>query len=167
MTQTLFDINDDPAERTGVMVCVTGQRSCERLIMRGAKLSMEREVVSAASDEKKESPDSAADGDTAAVSAPLPLYVVHCVETGQNFMNTPYEADAIDYLFTCAQVVGAELTILRADSVEDALAEFAEQNKVGVIVMGASPETGAPGGRFAKKLAERLPGVEFDIVGGE
>ena len=121
----------------GVMVCVTNQRSCERLIMHGAERSLEDGLK--------------------------PLYIVHCVQTGQNFMNTPYEADAIEYLFTCAQVVDAELTILRADNVEDALAEFAQSNNVGVMVMGAPGENGMYGGKFAIRMQERLPDVEIDV----
>lgn len=137
--------------KTGVMVCVTGQRSCERLIMHGAK-RCEQPAAQAEPASAEQAPER------------LPLYVVHCVETGQNFMNTPYEADAIDYLFTAAQVVGAELTILRADSVEDALAEFAVENGIAVVVMGTSGENSEKSGRFAARLRERLPGVEFDII---
>lgn len=151
MAQTTFDITDTPAKGRGVMVCVTGQRSCEKLIMRGAKRSVEG------------AGEPGIEGGRA--PAPLPLYVVHCVQTGQNFMNTPYEADAIDYLFTCAQVVGAELTILRADSVEDALVDFAHKNGVAIMVTGSSSESDRRGGRFVRKLMERLPEVEFDIVG--
>ena len=128
-------------ENTGIMVCVTGQRSCERLIMHGAQRSET----------------------CAAEEARPPLYVVHCVQTGQNIMNTPYEADAMEYLFTCAQVVGAELTVLRADSVEDALVDFAHENGIGVIIMG-SPADGSPMGRLAARLGERLPEIEFDIL---
>ena len=71
--------------RKGVMVCVTGQRSCERLIVHGVKRSEP--------DENGVRP---------------PLFIVHCVLNGQKFMNSIDEADAIDYLFTCAQYAGAE-----------------------------------------------------------
>ena len=140
-------------ERDGVMVCVTGQRSCERLIMHGAERSLVRL-------DERESGAPLRPGSTKI----LPLYIVHCVQTGQNFMNTLNEADAIEYLFTCAQVVDAELTILREDSVEDALARFAREHNVGVIVMGAPGENGAGKGKFAMRLQERLPDVEFDVL---
>lgn len=147
----------DAQNKNGVMVCVTGQRSCERLIMHGA----------ARCDE--------ADGER------RPMHVVHCAQTGHNFMNTPNEADAIEYLFTCAQVAGAQLSILRADDVESALAEYAKANNVGTIVLGASPDhtaymsNASPSltvgeGRKAQtesvsiRLQKRLPEVEFDIV---
>lgn len=122
------------AGKLGVMVCVTGQRSCERLIVHGA----ERKVP----DQK--------------------LYIVHCVQTGHNFMNTPFEADAIEYLFTAARLVGAELTILREDSVIDALVNFANVNSVGLIVLGASPQDGSDS--FVRKFRMRLPETEFEVV---
>ncbi len=165
--RTIFDNNEDTLcaqpLREGIMVCVTGQRSCERLIMHGAK----RSLVSR--DNGANTADDSAPADLTEVISDgrakiLPLYIVHCVQTGQNFMNTPYEADAIEYLFTCAQVVGAELTILREDSVEDALARFARENNVGVIVMGAPGENGAGKGRFAMRLQDLLPDVEFDVL---
>ena len=52
-----------------IMVCVTGPRTCDKLIARG----MER-------------------------SADAEIHVVHCVETGRNFMGTPFEGDAVEYL---------------------------------------------------------------------
>ena len=113
----MSDIQTEAPSSGGVMVCVTGQRSCERLINHGAKRKK---------DDQK-------------------LFIVHCVQTGHNFMNTTFEADAIEYLFTCALLVNAELTILRADS-----------------VMDASPQDGADS--FADKLALRLPDVELDVV---
>ena len=89
----MTDIQTEVPSSGGVMVCVTGQRSCERLINHGAKRKK---------DDQK-------------------LFIVHCVQTGHNFMNTTFEADAIEYLFTCALLVNGELTILRANSVIHAL----------------------------------------------
>ena len=122
----MSDIQTEAPSSGGVMVCVTGQRSCERLINHGAKRKK---------DDQK-------------------LFIVHCVQTGHNFMNTTFEADAIEYLFTCA--------LLRADSVMDALVDFAVEHNVSVIVLGASPQDGADS--FADKLALRLPDVELDVV---
>ncbi|MBR3383252.1 MAG: hypothetical protein IKG85_09500 [Clostridia bacterium] len=124
---------------SGIMVCVTGQRSCERLILHGVKR------IEACGEDRP------------------PLYIVHCVLNGQKFMNSPDEADAIDYLFTCAQYAGAELTILRTDNVQETLAEFAHEHGVGVIILGAPGEQGEHNGKFARSLQELLPEIEFDI----
>jgi len=54
----MSDIQTEAPSSGGVMVCVTGQRSCERLINHGAKRKK---------DDQK-------------------LFIVHCVQTGHNFM---------------------------------------------------------------------------------
>ena len=119
----------------GIMVCVTGQRSCERLILRGA-------------DHKHENDR---------------LYIVHCVQTGHNFMNTVNEADAIEYLFTASRLVGAELTVLREDDVLSGLVSFAKAHDIDLIVLGESPESSSES--FVAKLNFRLPNADFDVVG--
>ena len=118
-----------------IMVCVTGSRTCDKLISRGLERS--------------------ADSD---------IHVVHCVETGRNFMGTPFEGDAVEYLFTAAQLAGAELILLRADNVDDALVEYAEKNGIDIIIMGASP-TNLDHETIVTRLQRRLPNVEFDIIG--
>lgn len=122
------------AEWNNIMVCVTGPRTCDKLIARGL--------------ERKENAD---------------IHVVHCVETGRNFMGTPFEGDAVEYLFTAAQLAGAELILLRADDVEDALVNYAETKHIDTIIMGASPSN-IDHDTMEVRLQRRLPQVEFDIV---
>ncbi len=118
-----------------IMGCVRGPGTCDQLSARGWECRGEAEI-----------------------------HVVHCVETGRNFMGTPFEGDAVEYLFTAAQLAGAELILLRADNVDDALVEYAEKNGIDMIIMGSSPvkldhET------IVTRLQRRLPNVEFDIIG--
>lgn len=121
-----------------IMVCVTSQKSCERLIARGVERSGKADKI----------------------------HVVHCVQTGRYFMNSVYESDAIEYLFTAAQLVGAELSLLRADDVDDALVDYAQHNEADMIIMGASPGRDRNNAdNIAMRLQRRLPDVEFDIVG--
>ena len=122
-----------------IMVCVTSQRSCDKLIARG----IER----------------AGAGDP-----PAFLHVVHCVETGRNFMNTAYEADAIEYLFTAAQLAGADLSLLRAEHVDDALVSFAMEHDADLIILGAGSAGSQPRDHIAMRLQRRLPGVGFEVV---
>lgn len=115
------------------MVCITAPHTCEKLVTR-------------ASDRKGSGT----------------LHVVHCVHTGSRFMNSQFEPDAMEYLFTAARLVGGDLTMLRADHVDDALAAFAREHSVDIIVMGAPPPGG--GESIVTRLQRRLPDVEFDIV---
>ena len=123
----------DAARIGGLMVCVTGQHSCEKLIDRAAQLRLPGQR----------------------------MYAVHCVQTGHNFLNNAYEPIAIEFLFACASLYDAELTILRANNVIDALVEFAKTNRVSRIVLGASPHPGSDS--FAARLSARLPDVEFVV----
>ena len=118
-----------------IMVCVTRQKTCDRLIDRGQELR--------AGDES------------------IHLYVVHCVPMGHNFLDSPYEGEAMEYLFTAAQLAGAELVLLRANDVESALVEFAQSHRVKVIVMGAATESGE---NIVTRLQRRLPDVALDIT---
>ena len=122
------------AEWNNIMVCVTGQHTCDRLIARGL--------------ERGEKAD---------------IHVVHCVETGRNFMGSPVEGDAVEYLFTAAQLAGAELILLRADDVEDALVNYAETNHINTIIRGASPKNNDKP-PLVVRLQRRLPEGEVDIV---
>ena len=78
-------------------------------------------------------------------------------------MNTPFESDAIEYLFTAAQLAGAELSLIRSGDVEDALVDFAKDKAASIIVLGAA---GRPSGKepLVMRLQRRLPEVEFDVV---
>ncbi len=111
----LPEIKAEPHEQDIVMVCVTRQRTCARLIERGEGIAAERG---------------------------LPLHVVHAVKTGQNFLGNAYEGEALEYLFTAAQLSGAEMTMLRTDDVENSLAEYARMHEAQVMVLGESPQTG-------------------------
>ena len=78
-------------------------------------------------------------------------------------MNTPFESDAIEYLFTAAQIAGAELSLIRSEDVEDALVDFAKDKDANIIVLGAA---GRPNGKepLVMRLQRRLPEAEFDVV---
>ncbi len=119
-----------------IMVCVTNQKSCDRLIARGI--------------DRRSGMDAQ-------------LHVVHCVHSSRNFMGTPFEGDAIEYLFTAAQLAGAELTLLRAPDVENALVDYAEKNNISLMILGASGPGVGPES-LVTKLQRRLPEVEFDIL---
>ena len=120
-----------------IMVCVTTQKSCDKLIAKG----VERAAGQGA------------------------LHVVHCVQTGHNFMGTPFEGDAIEYLFTAAQLAGAELDLLRAKDVENALVEYAVSHGIHVMVLGAGSSGSQPKDSLIARLQRRLPEVEFVVVG--
>lgn len=119
-----------------IMVCVTQQKTCERLIQRGADLKNKL------------------DGD---------LFVIHVAKEGVNFLGNKKEADAIEYLFEISKGVGADLTILRSEDIADTITEFAQNKRIDHIVLGEPPTESKYEG-IVNKLQERLPQCNFYII---
>ena len=120
-------------ERT--MVCVTRQKTCERLIKAGARVAMD---------------------------AGMAFSVVHVVRPGELMLVLGEDGAALDYLFTVSKDVGADMTVLRSDDVPKALADFAKHNGVRIMVLGASGENGIV--ELLKTLKHLLPRVEIKII---
>lgn len=118
-----------------VMVCVTRQRTCVRLVERGEALAAERG---------------------------LPLHVVHAVRIGENFLGNTDEGEALEYLFTVAQLSGGELSMLRCEDVESTLVDYARTHSADVLVMGASPANDE--NSFCAHMKQRLPEVQMEVV---
>ncbi len=122
--------------QTRIMVCVTMQRACKRLIEIGKKVS-----------EKM-------DGE---------LFVVHVVRTGANFLGNPDEGEALEYLHEISKKANATMSVLRSDDVVQTLVDFANEYEANMIIAGESPE-GKDKHNIIKQLERRLPGVEMNIV---
>jgi K+-sensing histidine kinase KdpD len=101
-----------------VMVCVTTQRACERLIQAGAE---------------------------AAEPSQAPLHVVHVTGSHQRFFNMEDEGAALEYLFAVSKRYGADMAVLRSEDVARTLADFARENGAGLIIFGQSNEVDRPG----------------------
>lgn len=95
-----------------VMVCVTGQKNCERLIREGAQIAAIREVG---------------------------VHVVHVAHEGERFMGSAEnEAEALEYLLRRSNDVGADMTVLHAKDPKGALCEYAQRNPGSAVWCWAS-----------------------------
>ena len=120
-----------------IMVCVTQQKSCERLIRRGYKLLPEKQSE---------------------------LYVVHVVKENWKYFGTLKESDALDYLFEVSKEHGAVLNVMKSKDIETTLKDFAEKNKIDMIVMGESLEA-VTQQNMIKRLQKKMhKEVSFEIV---
>ncbi len=125
-------------KKRNVMVCVTQQKTCERLILSG--ISMMKN-----------------DHDN--------LYVIHVVNEKQKFLNNDDDGEALEYLFQVSRKAGAELTVLRSKDVIKAMEDFGRNNDITNIIMGASPDEEVQGNKnITLNLKSRLPDVEFIIL---
>ncbi|SRR5690554_4127580 len=119
-----------------VMVCVTRQKTCERLIKIGKKVATELQAD---------------------------LSVVHVAKNGVNFLGNPDEGEALDYLFSVSKESDAEMTVLRSDNEVSTLVEFARKNNITEIVVGQSPDLNNRT-NIIKEMQSQLPHIRFRIV---
>lgn len=120
-----------------IMVCVTQQKLCKRLIKRAHTL-------------KKHEDDE--------------LYVIHVVKDGWKYFGQLKEADALEYLFESAKEFGATLNVFKAKDIEGTLANFAEKESVDMIVMGESLETSQQQNMINRLQDKTEKQVIFEIV---
>ncbi len=120
-----------------ILVCVTQQKTCERLINKTNELVQEY-------------------GGN--------LFILNVVKNEYNFLDSAREAEALEYLFGISKKVGANLSVLKSDDIPGTIAKYADDNDIDCIVLGRSHDKNA-GDRFVKKLRNLLKNnVEIRIL---
>ena len=125
-----------------IMVCVTQQKTCERLIKKGAALQH---------------------------SIKGNLYIIHVAKEGTtlNLGNTKNgNGGALEYLFNISKGVGADLTVLWANDITDAIEKFVKDKSIGCIILGESPDNDSDKGVIAD-LRRDLTDCEIYIIPSE
>ena len=115
-----------------VLVCVTGQRTCERLIKSGAELTG---------------------------GAPGSLSVVHVARPGQHFLGSEDEASALEYLYQVSRDHGADMALMHSEDICGAIVDAAKKRNSAVVLLGA-PRGNAKGLQLPALLRAQLPGVD-------
>ena len=96
-------------DKACILVCVTVQKECERLIRRG-------------SDDAR--------------AHHLPLHIIH-VNTGKNYyLGNPDAAEALNHLYALARETDAEMNILYNSDVLDAIVTYAKENGARELILG-------------------------------
>ncbi|HZK27938.1 MAG TPA: universal stress protein UspA [Thermoclostridium sp.] len=93
-----------------VLVCVTKQKTCERLI----KAASKRKDVNGN------------------------LRVLHVAKNAWNILDNSSESEALDYLFKISKVYNADMTMLRADNISETIVNFAINNGIDLVALGQS-----------------------------
>ena len=118
-----------------IMVCVTRQKNCKRLIKYGKKVADEL------------------DGK---------LYVIHVVKTGTKFLGNPDESEALEFLYQISNKANADMAVLRSDNIIETIKDFAKENDISHIVLGEPPKS--KDNNIVKNIEDILPGVMLKIV---
>jgi K+-sensing histidine kinase KdpD len=66
------------------------------------------------------------------------LYVLHVAKNEWKFLDSAKEGEALEYLFTISKSFGANMAVLKSDSIVKAIVDYARENKIDCIVMGES-----------------------------
>ena len=117
------------------MVCVTRQKTCERLIREGARI---------------------------AKAGAERFSVVHVVRPGETVLGNDEEGEALEYLFAVSKQFGADMTVIKAEELIKALEEYAKSHEITTMILGASGENGQA--ELVKTLRRHLPLVEFRVI---
>lgn len=118
-----------------VLVCVTGQKTCEKLIVEGARIAKEN-----ASE----------------------LSVLHVVKPGASLLGNASEGDALEYLYRIATEHDADMAMIRSDNVEATIARQAEKLNCDCLIIGKS--NGSKEKSFHMKMQLLLPTVEIKMI---
>jgi len=103
--------------KKNIMVCVTQQKTCERLIRYGNDLIV-------------------GEGDE--------LYIIHVAHYEFKFLGSTVEGEALEYLYQKALEYGANLTVVRSNHVLDTLVDLVEKNNITHVILGESGEMKSP-----------------------
>ncbi|MCT4661575.1 MAG: universal stress protein UspA [Tissierellales bacterium] len=123
---------------SNIMVCVTQQKNCERLIHEG-------KVLIDHSDENSK------------------LYVIHVVNEKDKFLYQLDDSEALEYLFEVSKEVDAELIVKRNNEVLKVLTKTAKELGITDIVMG-SAKNKVQTSRFEEKLRMKLKNLNFHVL---
>lgn len=122
-----------------IMVCVTKQRTCERLIQYGRLL---RDKLNGE------------------------LHIIHVAGEGINFLGYTKEPEALEYLFDISKKAGADLTVLRSKNIEDTIFGFIEENCINHIVLG-EPTNDSNDSGIISVLKDKFPVCDFHLISSE
>jgi K+-sensing histidine kinase KdpD len=120
----------------GILVCVTQQKTCERLIRKAATLRNDLRGK---------------------------LFVLHVARSDWNFLDSKSEGEALEYLFDISKSVNAELSVLKSDDIIKAIIDFVAENKISLIIIGKAVEFHQEN-NFFRELSHQLPAVEIKVL---
>ncbi len=124
-------------EGKNVMICVTQQKTCARLIKAGTEI------------QKKLKGE---------------IFVVHVAPIGWNILGNSKQGEALDYLFDISKTVGAHMTVLRSSDVVKSIIDFCEKHTINTILLGESGEKFTDGNIIAKLKKQVGKNVVVSVI---
>ncbi len=117
-------------KKTNVMVCVTQQKTCDRLIKYGFDVLGDRQGE---------------------------LFIIHVAQHNFKFLGNEKDSDALEYLYEKARDYGANLTVIRSSDILETLVDQVVKHKITNIILGVSNEADQKN-TLIEHLSERVKG---------
>ena len=120
-----------------VMVCVTQQKTCDRLIRYG------HEVLNGQEGE---------------------LFIFHVAPKDFKILGSSEEGEALDYLYGKAIEYGANLTVVRSNNILETLVDLVDKNQITHVILGQSGQVKNEDNlinRFREKICQQ---AELTVV---
>ncbi len=92
-----------------IMVCVTEQKTCERLIKKGIEITQSKDTE---------------------------IFVLHVATRDIKVIEDPKSAEALEYLFEESKKYGASVTVLKSNDILNTLSKFAIENDIDYMILG-------------------------------
>ena len=125
--------------KNSVLVCVTRQKNCERLIKEGHRLSKENNCN---------------------------MNVINVLLNDRKILDESNEANAIDYLFNVSKKYDGDISIIRSDNIVKTIVDFVKENKIGIIVFGESPDMNDENS-IVNKVKNKVKKAKVVVVPGD
>ncbi len=122
------------SKERNVMVCVTNQKTCSRLIYKGDEV---RNKTSGK------------------------LYIVHIINKKDMVLYGDNDGDALEYLFDLAKKLDAELIVQRSSNTEKSIIKVAKEIKATHIILGKS--NNGNNQSFHKKISRKLKDINIVV----
>ncbi len=120
---------------SNILVCVTQQKTCERLIKKALEFSNNNDSI----------------------------FIIHVAKNNWSFLDNEKEGEALEYLFGIAKSIGANLSVLRSDKIVETIVTYAIENKIDLLVLGDSKGDHREN-YFYNSLKAGLNSVEIHVV---
>jgi K+-sensing histidine kinase KdpD len=124
-----------------VMVCITQQKTCERLITKGYEL---KKCIHGKN-----------------------LFVYHVVTENAKFLNSDKESDALEHLFSITKKFNGNMVVTKHDNVVKSIVDFVKNNNISDIIIGESPISNQDEDTIIDKLTRALPNLNINMIAKE
>ncbi|MDW7668701.1 MAG: universal stress protein UspA [Bacillota bacterium] len=122
------------SKERNIMVCVTNQKTCSRLIYKGDEV-------------RNKNTDK--------------LYIVHIINKKDRVLYGDNDGDALEYLFDLAKNLNAELIVQRSSNTEKSIIKVAKEIEATHIILGKSNNENNQS--FHKKISRKLKDINIVV----